>query len=67
MFKIRNFSEGDAMLLAQISNEALGDEIARGMPSFISERLLYFSRRLGVKVFVAESEINMVGFLTLTD
>jgi len=67
MFKIRNFSESDAMLLAQISNEAFSDEIARGMPSFTPEGLLDFSRRSGVKVFVAENERNIVGFLTLTE
>jgi len=37
------------------------------MPSFTSERLLDFSRRPGVKVFVAENERSIVGFLTLTE
>lgn len=54
MAKIRNFSESDAMLLVQISNEAFSDEIARGMPSFTSERFIDFSRRSYMKIFVAE-------------
>jgi ribosomal protein S18 acetylase RimI-like enzyme len=67
MFKIRDLSESDVVLLAQISNEAFSDEIARGMPSFTSDRFLDFSRRPGMRVFVAENDRNIVGFLTLTE
>ena len=45
MFKIRNFSESDAMLLAQISNEAFSEEIARGMPSFTPPGALRFFKK----------------------
>ncbi len=67
MIEIRNFSDSDSGSLAEISNEAFCDEIAIGMPSFNPRRFIEFSKKDGVKVFVAEDRNNAVGFLTLTE
>ncbi|MDI6904779.1 MAG: GNAT family N-acetyltransferase [Candidatus Bathyarchaeia archaeon] len=67
MTKIRSFSMADAKSLAQISNEAFRDEIDRGMQSFTSERFIDFSKKPHVKVYVAEAEREVVGFLILTE
>ena len=67
MLKIRNFSESDAEILAQISNEAFSDELARGMPQFTPEGFIKSSERKGVRIFVAEDSGKVVGFLTLVE
>lgn len=68
MFEIRDFREEDAVMLAQISNEAFKDEITWGMPTFTQKTLVELSKRPGVKVFVAENrEEGIAGFLTLTE
>jgi len=65
---IRDFHEEDAITLIQICNKAFGDEITRGMRAFTAERFVEFSKRPGMKVFVAESkEEGIAGFLTLTE
>jgi ribosomal protein S18 acetylase RimI-like enzyme len=65
--KIRNFSDSDAMSLAEISNEAFSDEITRGMSSFNPKRFIDLSEKEGVRVFVAEDKKNILGFLALTE
>jgi len=67
MIKIRRFSMPDAMSLVQISNEAFSEEIDRGMQSFTSERFIDFSKKPYVKVFIAEVEREVVGFLILAE
>jgi len=65
--KIRDFSDSDAVSLAEISNEAFCDEIAIGMSSFNPKRFIDFSQKEGVRVFVAEDKKNILGFLALTE
>ena len=67
MVKIRNFSESDAEMLAQMSNMAFSDELARGMPQFTHDGFVKWSGRPGVRIFVAEESGKVVGFLTLTE
>ena len=67
MFEIADFTEDDAEALAQISNEAFSDELARGMSSFTFEGFINSSKRSGVKTIVARSEGETVGFLRLTE
>lgn len=67
MLKIRRFSENDATTLGQISNEALRDEIDRGMPTFTVERLISSSKRPDMRILIAEDEGEVVGFLTLNE
>jgi len=65
---IREFREKDADTLAQISQEAFSDEIAKGMSRLKPENFIEYSKRPGVKIFVAESSRgSVVGFLTLTE
>jgi hypothetical protein len=67
LVKIRNFSESDAEMLAQMSNTAFSDELARGMTQFTPEGFIKWSGRPGVRIFVAEDSGKVVGFLTLTE
>lgn len=39
MFRIRDFSKSDAVVLTRIANEAFSDEMARGMSQFTPEGL----------------------------
>lgn len=67
MFKIREFHDKDAIILAQIFTEAFPDEIARGMQELPPEKFIDFSKRSDVNIFVAENGKRPVGFLTLTE
>jgi GNAT superfamily N-acetyltransferase len=67
LLKIRRFSENDATTLGQISNEALRDEIDRGMPVFTLERIISSSKRVDIRILIAEDEGEVVGFLTLNE
>ena len=67
MFKIEDFNEGDAKALSHIADEAFGDELDRGMPSFTPLVFIRSSRRSGTRIFVARFEGEVVGFLTLTE
>ena len=66
MVSIKNFCVEDAPVLMEIANEAFSDEIARGLPRFSVDRFVKFSKRKGLKLFVAELENERVGFLMLT-
>ena len=67
MLKIRDFSVDDTESLTEISNEAFGDEITRGMSPFSPKRFLDLSEKTGVRVFVAEDNGNILGFLALAE
>ena len=67
MTKIRDFSDSDAVALAEISNEAFSDEMILGMSSFDPKRFIDFSEKEGVRIFVAEDKSKILGFLTLTE
>ena len=67
MVKIRDFSDSDAVSLAEISNEAFCDEIVMGMSSFNPKRFKDFSEKEGVRIFVAEDKSKILGFLALTE
>lgn len=67
MFKIREFHDKDATILAQIFAEAFPDEIAQGMPELPAEKFIGLSKRAEAKIFVAEDRKRPVGFLTLTE
>ena len=67
MLKIRDFSVDDAESLTEISNEAFGDEITRGMSPFSPKRFLDLSEKTGVRVIVAEDNGNILGFLALAE
>lgn len=54
-------------MLAQMSNTAFSDELARGMTQFTPEGFIKWSGRPGVRIFVAEDSGKAVGFLTLTE
>jgi len=65
---IREFREKDAGTLANISQEAFSDEIVKGMSRLKPENFIEYSKRPGVKIFVAESSRgSVVGFLSLTE
>lgn len=66
MLELRDFSEGDAQALTDIGNEAFGDEIARGFPSFTTDGFVKMHEREGVKLIVAESDERVAGFLVIT-
>jgi ribosomal protein S18 acetylase RimI-like enzyme len=69
--EVRGFRAGDEARLAEIANEAFGDEVRRGMPSFDGG---YFVKRgsrpplwPGVRLTVAAVGGAPVGFALLTD
>ena len=64
---IREYSEGDAEDIANISNDAFTDEIERGMNRFTSEWSQIWSQRKGARIFVAEEDPNLVGYLILIE
>lgn len=66
MYRLGDFSEADAQTLAEIGNEAFGDEIARGLPPFTQGRFIKFHQREGVKLTVAEDNGMVAGFLVIT-
>jgi ribosomal protein S18 acetylase RimI-like enzyme len=67
LVEIRNFSVNDAEFLTEISNEAFEDEITKGMSPFGPKRFLNLAEKAGVRVFVAEDNGNILGFLALAE
>jgi hypothetical protein len=66
LYRLRDFSEADAQTLAEICNEAFGDEIARGLPPFTQGRFILFHQREGVNLIIAEDNGMIAGFLVIT-
>jgi hypothetical protein len=66
LYRLGDFSEADGQILAEICNEAFGDEIARGLPPFTQGRFILFHQREGVKFTIAEDNGMIAGFLVVT-
>ena len=64
---IREYREVDAESIAKISNEAFADEIERGMNRFTSEWCQNWFQRKMTKIFVAEDNSVVQGYLILTE
>lgn len=67
MVIIREYNEGDAEFMVNISNTAFTDEIERGMTRFTPEWCQNWSKRKGTQIFVAEEDSNLIGYLILTE
>ena len=67
MLKIRDYDDNDAESIANISIVAFADETERGMSRFTSEWCQNWSQRKGVKIFVADDDSTLVGYLILTE
>lgn len=67
LIRIREFQEKDVKEIIRIFKAAFQEEIARGMRILSADNLVEFSKRLGVKIFVADKEGSVAGFLTLTE
>ena len=67
MSEVRGFRAGDEARLAEIANEAFGDEVRRGMASFDGGYFVKRGSRPGVRLTVAAVGGTPVGFALLTD
>lgn len=56
MIRIRDYEDGDAESISDISNKAFSDEIERGMNHFTPKWCRNWYQRKGTKIFVAEED-----------
>lgn len=66
MVVIRGFKEQDSELLIEIYAEAFKDEIERGMETLTIKDFVDFSKRPEARIFVAEENGVMVGYVALS-
>jgi len=67
MVRIRVFREEDAATLEAIYREAFQDEIKRGMEIVTAREFIEFSKRPEVKIFVAELDDQVVGYVMISE
>ncbi len=67
MLKIRDYKDGDAESIANISKTAFADEVERGMNKFTSEWCQNWSKRNRTKIFVADDNSTLIGYLILIE
>jgi len=65
--KIRVFREEDTATLEAIYREAFQDEIKRGMEIVTAREFIEFSKGPEVKIFVAELEGQVVGYVMISE
>ena len=67
MLKIRDYNDSDAESIAKISSTSFADEIERGMNQFTSKWAQNWSQRKRTKIFVADDNSTLIGYLILTE